>query len=164
MTSIHFKSLITNETVIMDLPNLTSNVCQLFPIIKQHILQKLNLNCSDYTIQLFNIQRERVNSNSTDPFAYCCDSIHYPALYFKEITYLELSRELQTMNTEHLIQQIHNSDSDSDSDSIPDLITDDDDNNINIINEYLVNNYINHNNFIDNSIPYNIYSNDNLNM
>jgi len=152
----HFKSTITHETIILDLC-LNTETAQLFCEIRNKILERLSLSLNIYNIKLFTIDMQEIPEHSIESFANYCDSIQFPALYFKPILYLDLNRLdnigplNRPMNTNDLVQQIDPSETETDTDSVPDLVEDDDSYNENYDNNY-INNYINN----SNSTVYNI--------
>lgn len=139
----HFKSTITHETIILDLC-LNTETVQLFCTIRNKILERLSLSLNIYNIKLFTIDMQEIPEHSIESFANYCDSIQFPALYFKPILYLDLNRLYnigplnRPMNTNDLVQQIDPSETETDTDSVPDLVEDNDNN--------YINNYINDSN------------------
>lgn len=152
----HFKSVVSNK--VYEIPiQLNMQTCDIFESIKCELIDKLDLNKNEYTILLFTIEMVEIIPDSIETFVSYCDSIQYPALYFKPSSYLDRSDNINSIDTTTLTQQ--QEPLDTDTDSVPDLIDDSDseiDSNTEI-NDYLTNNYINHSNFISNESIYNIH-------
>jgi hypothetical protein len=79
-----FKSIVSGIVYSINL-KLNSKISVLYPDIKSQLLSMLGCENMSYVIVLKTLNFEILEESSDECFANFCDSVNYPALYFKLI-------------------------------------------------------------------------------
>ena len=106
IVNIPFKSLDGIYTVSMDI-DISIPTKSLYNYIKGKIMMDLRLNPESVSdVMLFNYEENVINTLSERPFSFCCDSVQFPAFYFKVI----IARRQQMVAVQQSIGRIVNYD------------------------------------------------------